>query len=209
MQSETLAVGQYEVNCVALWNDPAQAWIVDPGADPNGIRDLLRRHSLQVAQYVCTHGHIDHVSALNDLLSTHPAPVCLHTADAKWAFSAINSLPPFYPIPPRRPASLQTELTDGGILTAGGIEVRTLFTPGHTPGGLCLHLPQEKLVLTGDTLFAGSIGRTDFPGGNMQLLQQSLQKLMSLPDDTRVLPGHGPLTTIGDERRENPYLPKR
>jgi len=206
MQLEVLTVGEFEVNCVVLWVDPAQAWVVDPGADVDRIRDVLRKHKLQVAQIVCTHGHIDHVSALDDLLATNPAPVWMHADDAKWAFSPVNRLPPAYPQAPCLPTLLQTKLTDGGTLAGGGIEARTIFTPGHTSGCICLYLEQEKLLLTGDTLFAGSVGRTDLPGGDWRRLKRSLVKLTVLPDDTRVIPGHGPLTTIGDERRTNPHL---
>ena len=206
MQQDILTVGVYEVNCVVLWADPAQAWVVDPGADAGRIRALLNSHHLRIAQVVCTHGHIDHVSGLDGLLATNPAPVWMHDDDAQWAFSAINRLPPAYPEAPRRPDSLRTNLTDGGRLAGGGIEVQTIFVPGHTPGGICLYLEQQKLLLTGDTLFAGAIGRTDLPGSDARRLKQSLVKLMALPDDTRVIPGHGPITTIGDERRTNPYL---
>ena len=194
------------MNCVVLWADPAAAWVVDPGADAARICDLLRKYKLQVAIYCCTHGHIDHISALDDLLATHPAPVWMHGEDAKWAFSSRNRLPPEYPDAPVRPVALRTELTDGGTLSAGGIESRTLFTPGHAPGAICLHFPMEKLLLTGDTLFADSVGRTDLPGGDWRRLNRSLVKLMTLPDDTEVVPGHGPCTTIGKEKQTNPHL---
>lgn len=206
MQQELLTVGEFAVNCVVLWADPAQAWVVDPGADPDLIRACLREHKLQVAQYVCTHGHIDHVSALDDLLATNPAPVWMQADDAKWAFSAINCLPPAYPEAPCLPSSLQTKLVDGGTLAGGGLEARTIFTPGHTPGCICLYLEREKLLLSGDTLFAGSVGRTDLPGSDWRRLQRSLAKVMALPDDTRVIPGHGPWTTIGEEKQTNPHL---
>ena len=175
MQLEILTVGELEVNCVVLWSGPAQAWVVDPGADADRIRDCLERHQLTIAQYVCTHGHIDHICALNELLATHPAPVWMHADDAKWAFTALNRLPPNYPNAPRRPATLQTTLTDGGTLALGGIEARIICTPGHTPGGICLYWEPAHLLLTGDTLFAGSVGRTDLPGGDWRRLQRSLK----------------------------------
>jgi len=206
MQQELLTVGTFDVTCVVLWADPAQAWVVDPGSDASRIRNCLRNNKLQVAQYVCTHGHIDHVAALDELLITDPASVWMHADDAKWAFLALNRLPPAYPEAPRLPASLQTNLTDGGVLARGGIEARTIFTPGHTPGSICLHIEQEKLLLTGDTLFAGSIGRTDLPGGDSRQITRSLAKLLALPENTRVIPGHGPITIMGEERQINPYL---
>ncbi len=206
MQQEIVAVGAFEVNCVVLWQDPDQAWIVDPGADPDLIRACLGRHKLQVAQIVCTHGHVDHVSALDELLRTNPAPVWMQGLDASWAFSPVNRLPPAYPAPPHLPARLQTALADGSLLAAGGIEARVLCTPGHTPGGICLYFERDGVLLTGDTLFAGSVGRTDLPGGDGRQLQLSLRKLLSLPDNTRVVAGHGPCTTLGEERRQNPFL---
>ena len=206
MQQEILTVGEFEVNCVVLWVDPAQAWIVDPGADADLIRDCLRRHHLQVAQYVCTHGHIDHVCALDDLLATNPAPVWMQADDAKWAFTALNRLPPAYPNAPRRPATLQTGLVDGGSLACGGITARIICTPGHTPGCICLYFEPEGLLLTGDTLFAGSVGRTDLPGGDGRQLRRSLAKLATLAAHTQVIAGHGPASTIGEERLMNPHL---
>ena len=206
MQQEILIVGDFEVNCVVLWQDPSQAWIVDPGADPDRIRACLQQHRLQVAMFVCTHGHIDHVSALDDLLATNPAPVWMQGLDAKWAFSTVNRLPPSYATAPHLPASLQTAMADDSLLAAGGLEARIMSTPGHTPGGICLYFEQYQLLLTGDTLFAGSVGRTDLPGGDWRQLQRSLNKLLTLPDETRVLAGHGPSTSIGAERRHNPHL---
>ena len=206
MQHEILSVGAFEVNCIVLWADPAQAWIVDPGADADRIRACLRKYQLQVAHYVCTHGHIDHISALDDLLTTHPAPVWMHADDAAWAFTALNRLPPAYPQPPQRPASLRTDLVDNGTLSQGGITARVICTPGHTPGCVCLYVEQEKLLLTGDTLFAGSVGRTDLPGGDGRLLMRSLAKLLTLPQETQMIPGHGPSSTLAEERQTNPYM---
>ena len=195
------------MNAVVLWPDTdKQAWIVDPGGDAAWIGNCLRRHGLQVALYVCTHGHIDHISALDALLAVHPAPVWLHAEDAKWAFSLLNRLPPHYPEAPHRPLSIQTAITDGMMLAAGGLEAKVILTPGHTPGGICLYFAHEKLLLSGDTLFAGSVGRTDLAGGDRRTLKRSLAKLMTLPDDTQVIPGHAQSTTIGLERQTNPHL---
>ncbi|MEI8241720.1 MAG: MBL fold metallo-hydrolase [bacterium] len=206
MQEQLLTVGDFEVNCLVLWQDPALAWVVDPGADADLIRGCLNRHKLQVARYVCTHGHIDHVAALDDLLATHPAPVWMQAADAKWAFSAVNRLPPAYPAAPHLPAALQTSIADGALFAEGGLEARVVCTPGHTPGCICLYFESQKLLLSGDTLFAGSVGRTDLPGSDWRQLKRSLAKLLALPDDTRVIAGHGPATTLAVERRTNPHL---
>jgi len=209
MHLEILTVGAFEVNCVVLWAEPSQAWIVDPGADADLIRTCLHKHGLHVAQVVCTHGHIDHISALDELLTTDAAPVWMHADDAQWAFSAVNRLPPAYPTPPQRPALLQTELSDGRLLISGGIEARIIRTPGHTPGCVCLYLEQERLLLTGDTLFAGSVGRTDLPGGDSRQLMRSLTKLLPLPNNTRMIAGHGPASILGEEKQTNPFLQGR
>lgn len=206
MQREIIPVGMFGVNCVILWADPAAAWVVDPGADAPLICQALQQHNLQVALYFCTHGHIDHISALDPMLGAHPAPVWMHTEDAKWAFSSRNRLPPAYPDAPAKPASLQTGMHDGGTLSVGGLDAQTLFTPGHAPGAVCLHFPKERLLVSGDTLFAGSVGRTDLPGGDWRRLNRSLARLVALPDNTDVIPGHGPETTIGREKMDNPHL---
>ena len=206
MQMEIIPVGELEVNCLLLWADPKQAWVVDPGADADAIEDGLRRHGLTVARILCTHGHIDHLAALDELLAARPAPVHMHPDDARWAFTTLNRLPPAYPEAPRRPASLHADLRDGTRLADGGLEATVLATPGHTPGSICLHLPRERIVITGDTLFAGSVGRTDLPGGDWRRLGRSLARLLALPEETQVVPGHGPLTTMSAERLENPYL---
>jgi glyoxylase-like metal-dependent hydrolase (beta-lactamase superfamily II) len=117
-----------------------------------------------------------------------------------------NAWAPYYS-PTLRPATLALDLVEGATLSAGGLTARVLATPGHTPGGICLHFEKEHLLLTGDTLFAGSCGRTDFPGGSMGTLVESVKtKLFPLPDDTKVYPGHGGTTTIGDEKKFNPFL---
>lgn len=206
MRVEVLPVGALQVNCIVLGSDTGQAWVVDPGGNAGEIRRSLSRHGMQVALYVCTHGHVDHLAALDELLVTNPAPVCLHADDAAWAFTPVNSLPPVYPRPPARPPRLRTELADGMRLAEGGIAADVLHTPGHSPGCICLRFEPDSLLLSGDTLFADSVGRTDLPGGDRKALQVSLQRLMTLPSNTRVVPGHGPETTIGRERARNPYL---
>jgi glyoxylase-like metal-dependent hydrolase (beta-lactamase superfamily II) len=116
----------------------------------------------------------------------------------------MNAMPP-YPAT-RRPATLVTDRQDGDTLACGGLSARLIHTPGHTPGGWCLYFAKERLLVAGDTLFAGSVGRTDFPGGSREDLNASLAKLKTLPDDTRVICGHGPMTTLGAEKRSNPYF---
>ena len=204
MKYEVLPIGPIEANCSILWDDPAQAWVVDPGADGADILGFMKKRGLKAGMIVLTHGHFDHISAVNEVLAQFPVPVYLHKGDAAFAFSPMNAMPPYRPT--ARPATLKTDKADGDTISCGGLTARLLHTPGHTPGGWCLYFESENLLVAGDTLFAGSIGRTDFPGGNQDQMEASLRRLKALPDDTRVICGHGPQTTIGVEKRSNPYL---
>lgn len=205
MEIAGLTVGAFDMNCYVLWSMNGQAIIVDPGADPETILGFLRGHKLQVVSYLLTHGHMDHVSALAAMHKAHPAPVAMHSADCAWTFTAANELLPFYPRP-EHPACEIALLEDGGRRTDAGLLLEVIGTPGHTPGSVCLHFAAEKTVITGDTLFAGSVGRTDLPGGNARALSRSVARLARLPDDTKVYAGHGLATTIGEEKRTNFFM---
>jgi len=204
MQMESVLVGAFAVNCLVVWDDTAEAVVIDPGAEAVEIEGALKRHGLSVAAYWLTHGHIDHISALDAMLARWPAPVYMHPADAAWAFTSANRYPPYFRTP-HRPDSLQN-LSDAQILQVGSLSARVIHTPGHTPGGVCYYFEKQQRLFTGDTLFQGSIGRTDLPGGDMPTLGDSLWNLLQLPDETQVYPGHGPDSTIGTERRCNPFL---
>ena len=204
MNYEVIPVGPYEANCSVLWDDPAQAWVVDPGADGAKILGFMEKRGLKAGIVVLTHSHFDHISALGEILAKFSVPVAMRQEDAGLAFSTLNAMPPYRLT--QRPASLVTDKQEGDPLTCGGLTARVIFTPGHTPGGWCLYFEKEKLLVAGDTLFAGSVGRTDLPGGSGEELEASLKKLKALPDDTRVICGHGPQTTLGVEKRINPYL---
>ncbi len=204
MNFHVLPLGPYEANCSILWNDPSQAWVVDPGAECGKIFGFLEKQGLGVGLVVLTHGHFDHISAVNEVAARYPVPVYLHAEDAAFAFSPMNAMPPYRPT--RRPETLAADKRGGDLLACGGLTAALLHTPGHTPGGWCLHFEADKLLVAGDTLFAGSVGRTDLPGGSWDALEASLRRLKALPDDTRVICGHGPLTTIGAEKRNNPYF---
>ena len=206
MNRKILPLGAFSANCAILWDDPSAAWIVDPGAEPDAIDAYLRENNLVPALAILTHGPFDHIGALPGLLRSHPGlPVHIGPADAPFIGDGRNAWPPEYECV-ERPQTLAADLTDGAILSAGGLSARVIATPGHTPGGTCLYFEKERLLLSGDTLFAGSCGRTDFPGGSATALSASLRRLASLPPETEVVCGHGSCTTIGRERDENPYL---
>jgi hydroxyacylglutathione hydrolase len=205
MKIRTLAVGNFAANCYILADEERHALVIDPGDDPDLIERTIRDNRLTVAAYLITHGHMDHVSALAEMERRLPAPVGIHPADAKWAFGGANQMPPWYETP-SRPGNLQRAFSDNQDWTDFGMHYRVVATPGHTPGCVCFYFPEENVIFTGDTLFAGSVGRTDFPGGDDRALNQSLRRLAELPDDSAVFAGHGPQTTIGHEKKTNPFM---
>jgi glyoxylase-like metal-dependent hydrolase (beta-lactamase superfamily II) len=204
---ETLAVGLLGCNCTVLGDEHSrEAIVIDPGYDVPKILAMLAKHQLTVKQIVVTHAHIDHIASAQTLKELTGAPILYSQADipqlammgvqASWFNLAVPTVLP----PDHSPA-------DGEVISVRGVDAKVLYTPGHTEGSVCLYLPAEGLLLAGDTLFAGGVGRTDFPGGNEGKLMASLRdRLMPLPDATVVVPGHGPETTIGVERIENPFL---
>ena len=205
MQVDTLEVGAFAANCYVIRNGGKHALVVDPGAEAGRIIAFLRERDVDVVAYILTHGHMDHVSALADVHRAFPAPVALHPKDAAWAFTPANQMPPHYDVP-EAPPHLERVLEDKQEWNDIGLTYHTLFTPGHAPGHIAFHFPTERVLMAGDLLFQGSVGRIDLPGGNRSDMQASLQRIVQLPDDTVVYPGHGPATTIGQERRTNPFL---
>ena len=201
MERLTIEVGSYEVNCSILSAD-GRAYIVDPGSEGERIAGLLAKKGLEPAAILLTHAHFDHISGIPALQRTFPGlPVYVHPGDTPMFGHPFNQMGGEY-----ASIGVPENIRDVADLPAELPGVTVLHTPGHTPGGVCYHFAADKLLLSGDTLFAGSIGRTDFPGGSMARMMDSLRSLMTLPDDTLVIPGHGGHTTIEDERRTNPYL---
>lgn len=200
----TFAVGAFEANCTVVWNADGRALVVDPGDEAETILAFLEERRLDLAGIFLTHGHFDHVSGVDGILARHGVPVALHRADEALAFSPFNRSVPGYG-GMARTALLDLTPADGEPLAQFPL-ARVLHTPGHSPGSCCLHFAGEKLLIAGDTLFAGSIGRTDLPGGSAREISRSLARLAALPDDTAVVCGHGPSTTIGREKATNPYL---
>ena len=202
-----IATGPLAENCYLLW-EGANAWIIDPGADPEKIEAEVTARALNPVAIVLTHGHFDHLGALDALLRRWPElPVVMRSEERDWAFThPANQYPPFY-FHQQVPASL---VEAGETFACGGLEARLIPTPGHTPGGQCILVEKgvpSPLCFTGDTLFQGSIGRTDLPGGSFAQLNASLRRLAeTLTPETTLLPGHGPATTLERELRLNPYL---
>jgi glyoxylase-like metal-dependent hydrolase (beta-lactamase superfamily II) len=202
---KTLAVGPIQANCHILGcEETLAAAIIDPGDESDRILHALAESSLTAKLIINTHGHFDHVSANKRLKEVTGAPILIHSLDAPmldqlsssaaaWGFTSDNSPKP------------DKELNDGDEVEFGHTSLKVIHTPGHTPGGIALYAPD--FVFVGDTLFAGSIGRTDFPGGSFKTLKESIRKkLFGLGDHVKVYTGHGPATTIGEERRANPFV---
>ena len=207
MHRKIIPTGSIAANCAVLWNDDS-CWIVDPGQDAADILAFLDEHSLRPALVALTHGHFDHIGGLPGILERYPdLPVHVAAEDIPYIGNPMNAWPPDYECV-ARPATLIGDLKDGMTLSAGGVSARVLSTPGHTPGSVCLLFEDADgaLLLSGDTLFAGSCGRTDFPGGSMAAMKASLARLAKLPPETVVQPGHGATTTIGREVASNPYM---
>lgn len=209
---ETFPVGPFQCNCTVLGDEATgEAIVVDPGDQLAFIQERLRLHGLtKIKAIVHTHAHLDHIGATADLQAATGAPVGLHEGD-RFLWEAVDMQAMMLRL--ERPATcdFDVRLEDGHTLRFADVEGEVIHTPGHTPGSVSFHFPSlDKLLIAGDTLFQGSIGRTDLPGGDFEQILASIHtRLLTLDDDTRVIPGHGPITTIGFEKRRNPFLQPR
>lgn len=202
---ETLIVGPLGVNCYILGDEKSrQGIVIDPGGNARDILAAIQKHNLKIIAIVNTHAHFDHVTALHTIRAETGAPFILHEDEVAMLRAAQSSAAMFgLAIPPQDPP--ERTVRDGDRIDCGDIALLVLHTPGHSPGGMCLL--HAKKVFVGDTLFQGSIGRTDFPGCDYAALMRSIRdKLLPLADDTNVYPGHGAATTIGEEKLLNMFV---
>ena len=210
MIHEILRVGPLQCNCSVIGDETShEAMVIDPGDDVQEVLDLIRKHNLQVKQIVITHAHIDHLGGAMKLRAATGAPILLNQNDYA-LLKMLDAQAAWIGMPSPGKVDIDRSVTTGESVSAGSLTADILHTPGHTEGSICLYFAADKKLIAGDTLFAGSIGRTDLPGGSMQKILHSLHDtVLALPDETLVVPGHGPLTTIGEERETNPFLTKR
>jgi len=204
---EMLTVGPFQENCYVIGDEASGVGaIVDPGDEAARIALAVEQTSLEIDRILVTHAHIDHLGAVGALADEYACPVLMH-AEAEPMLQQLPSQAMMMGLRFGKVPAVDRHIEAEELLEIGDLELRSLYTPGHAPGHLSFYVESEELLLSGDALFAGSVGRTDLFGGDMELLMRSInERLMTLPDETRVYPGHGPRTTIGAERAHNPFL---
>jgi glyoxylase-like metal-dependent hydrolase (beta-lactamase superfamily II) len=208
MIHEILPVGMLACNCSIVGDEATgEAIVIDPGDDIERVQEILARHSLRARYIVATHAHIDHVAGIEKLQRASGAAVLMHEGDLP-LYQNLAVQAAWLGVRPPGMVEVDQFLREGDALRWGSLQLEVLHTPGHSPGSLSLHLPGEhRRIFSGDTLFQGSIGRTDLWGGSFDQILRSIQEtLLRFPDETPVYPGHGPTTTIGEERECNPFL---
>ena len=206
LQITPFTLGPLQTNCYVL-TAGGECWVVDAGADPQAMLDHLADHGLAAASLLLTHAHADHIAGVATLREAYPGlPILIHPAERDFPGDVSLNLSLYVGTPIVAPDPTGT-FDHGDTLHLAGLPFEVRHTPGHSPGGVTLYQRDHGVALVGDTLFAGSIGRFDFPTSDGRALIRSIhEQLLTLPDDTRVLPGHGPETTVGRERAGNPYL---
>jgi hydroxyacylglutathione hydrolase len=204
---EMLTVGPFQENCYIIGDEESGVGaIVDPGDEAARIAMAVEKTGLEIGSIILTHAHVDHVGAVVALVDEHSCPVLMH-AEAEPMLKELPTQAIMMGMRFGRVPTVDRYVQDDEVLEVGDLGLRSLYTPGHAPGQLAFYVEDEGLVLSGDALFAGSIGRVDLPGGSMEVLMRSIEeRLLTLPDETVVYSGHGPRTTIGNERTSNPFL---
>ena len=204
---EMLTVGPFQENCYVIGDEATgEGALIDPGDEAARIALAVEQTNLEIARIIVTHAHIDHVGAVAALVDEYACPVLMH-AEAEPMLQQLPTQAMMMGLRFGKVPAVDRHVEDEEVLEVGGLSLKSLYTPGHAPGHLAFYVESEGLVFAGDALFAGSIGRTDLAGGSMEVLMRSIkERLLTLPDETRVLPGHGPETTIGEERARNPFL---
>jgi hydroxyacylglutathione hydrolase len=208
MIHEVFPVGMLACNCSILADEASgEAVVIDPGDDVERVQEILARHKLRTRYIVATHAHIDHVGGIEKLKRATGAPVLMHESDLP-LYQNLAMQAAWLGVRPPGVVEVDQLIKEGDVLRWGSLALEVLHTPGHSPGSLSLHLPgEQRRILSGDTLFQGSIGRTDLWGGSFDEILRSIRNsLLQFPDETPVYPGHGPATSIGEERELNPFL---
>jgi hydroxyacylglutathione hydrolase len=204
---EMLTVGPFQENCYIIGDQESRVGaLIDPGDEAARIAMTVEETGLDIGSIIVTHAHIDHVGAVAALTEEYACPVLMH-AEAEPALGGLPTQAMMMGIRFGKAPKVDRYVEDEEVVEVGDLRLRSLYTPGHAPGHLAFYLQDEGLVLSGDALFAGSVGRVDLPGGSMEVLMRSIEeRLLTLPNETVVYPGHGPRTTIGNERTSNPFL---
>lgn len=205
---ETIPVGVLQVNCYVLGCERTRrAIVVDPGDDAPDIAALLERHGLRLERLLATHGHFDHLLACRELQANTGAPFYLHPADRPLVVAMRRTCMAWLGFDPGEPPDIDGDVVAGETIAVGDLVLEVRYTPGHSPGSVTFVDHAGGRAVTGDALFAGSVGRADLPGGDMKALLAAIRsQILTLPDNYAVLPGHGPSSTVGVERRSNPFL---
>ena len=208
LQWKQIPLGPLQTNCYILWNTKNECLVVDPGGEGEKLIQWLENHSLTPLAILLTHAHFDHIGAVDQVRDNYSIPVYIHEKEAKWLLDpALNGSQLFMMGDLIRLKPADYILTNEKHLSIGDFQLELFETPGHSPGSISYYVQESGIVLAGDTLFMGSIGRSDLPGGNHKELLASIhEKLLTLPESTTVLPGHGPETSIEGEMDSNPFL---
>jgi hydroxyacylglutathione hydrolase len=204
---EMLTVGPFQENSYIIGDEDSGAGVVvDPGDEAARIALAVEQTDLEVGSIIATHAHIDHVGAVAALADEYACPVLMH-AESEPMLMQLPTQAMMMGLKFGKVPAVDRHISDGEVLEVGKLRLHSLYTPGHAPGHLAFYIEDEGVVLSGDALFAGSVGRVDLPGGSMEVLMRSIEeRLLTLPDETWVYPGHGPRTSIGNERTSNPFL---